>query len=267
MRIAKLLAVFLFVVMAVPASASTEDPINGRMSGNWSGYVATKEKYTGVGATWVVPTVEASTTLMTNVTWVGIGGSKTKDLIQAGTHGATQNGKLQYWAWYELLPDYQKVIPLVVAGGDKVTVSLTEVTEDLWLLYFVNLTTGQMHSQVLEYNSRYSSAEWIEEMPTVYNKAGDRLYAPLSEFESTTFEDGYAMVGDKRLSIEDARARAVTMVSKQNKKVVLATPQQIVDEDTFTVLRSEAVPSPLEYGSGKRNRALPWEILWTKASR
>lgn len=258
------LVLLLCFVLAPAAHAASKDEVNGRLSGNWAGYVALKQRYTGVGATWMVPTVAASTTLMTDVTWVGIGGSKTRDLIQAGTHGVTQNDRVQYWAWYELLPAHQVTVPLKVSGGDKVSVSITEAARGLWVIGFTNHTTGLSHYEIKEYRSRYSSAEWIEELPVVYDKGGARLYAPLSEFDTAKFEDGWAIVSGQRLSIEDARGKAVTMVSRQNKRVVLATPSELMEEDTFVVARSSAIPSPYAYGSGKRNRAQAWEILWSR---
>lgn len=260
---AKLLVALVLCLTAAPALAATEDAVNGRLSANWAGYVAARAEYSAVGASWVVPTLAATTTLMTDVAWVGIGGSKTKDLIQAGTHSAVQNGRTQYWAWYELLPEYQKVIPLAVAGGDKVEVSLTEIAEDLWYLSFINETTGAHYGEALEYRSRNNSAEWIEEMPVVYGKDGSRAYAPLSEFGTVTFNDAYAVADGKRKTIDTLRASAVTMVSKLNKRVVLATPQEIVG-DGFTVTRSGAVPSPAPQKAGKRSRANPYEIVWSK---
>ncbi len=257
----------LFAVLclvAAPAMASTEDVINGRLSANWSGYVASRSaQYTAVGASWVVPTLRATTTLMTDVAWVGIGGSKSKDLIQAGTHSAVQNGKTYYWAWYELLPDYQKKIALVVAGGDKVNVSLVEVAENMWYLSFINEMTGAFYGETFEYRSRNSSAEWIQEMPVVYDKEGERTYAPLSEFGTVTFSDAYAVVDGEHMSIGDTRASAVTMVSRLNKKVVLSVPSE-VEDDGFVVVRTKAVPSPTEAKAGKRNRSQPWEIVWSK---
>lgn len=261
--LAQLLLLAALCLVATPAVAATEEVVNGRLSGNWAGYIATRGEFSGVGASWVVPALAATTTLMTDVAWVGIGGSKSKDLIQAGTHSAVQNGRTQYWAWYELLPDYQTVIPLAVAGGDKVSVSLTEIRDDLWLLSFVNETTGAQHHEALAYRSRNNSAEWIEEMPVVYDRDGNRLYAPLSEFGTVTFEDAYAIVDGKRADIERVRAKAVTMVSRLNKRVVLAAPSSL-SEGGFTVTRSGAVPSPASGSLGKRYRGNSWEIVWSR---
>ncbi|MDB5225735.1 MAG: hypothetical protein JWL87_687 [Candidatus Adlerbacteria bacterium] len=254
------LALALFLGAAAPAWAATEDAINGRLSGNWSGYVATRDKYTGVGATWTVPALAATTTLMTDVAWLGIGGSKSKDLIQAGTQGAVQNGKTQYWAWYELLPDYQVVVPFKVAAGDRVSASLFEITPGFWHLSFFNLTTGAEFQKALEYRSKYSSVEWIQEMPKVFSKDSVQLYAPLSEFGSVTFSNAFAIVNGKYKSAEDARARAVTMVSKQG-KVPLATPSEI-EEGTFTVVRSKAVAAPA--ASGNKSSTKSSDIVWSR---
>lgn len=245
--------------MAAPALAAQEVAINGRLSANWSGYVASKApQYSAVGASWVIPALAPTTTLMTDVAWVGIGGSKSKDLIQAGTHSAVQNGTTHYWAWYELLPDYQVIIPITVVGGNEVEVSLTEVADNLWYLSFVNETTGEQYGKALEYRSKNNTAEWIEEMPVVYNRDGKRAYAPLSEFGTIVFKDAYATVGGERKSIEDLRASAVTLVSKLNKRIVLAVPGEVKD-DGFTVVRTAAVPAP---STGKR--ADPSDIVWSK---
>lgn len=258
----KILALALLCLAAAPALAATPEALSGRLSGNWAGYVATRGGYSGVGATWTVPTLAATTTLMTDVTWVGIGGSKSKDLIQAGTHNAVQNGRTQYWAWYELLPDYQTVIPLAVKGGDKVEVSLTEVSPDLWYLSFSNETTGKRYGRVLEYRSKHSSVEWIEEMPVVYGRDGDQAYAPLSEFGTVAFSDAYAVVDGERRSIDASRPSAVSMVSKQDKRVLLAAPGDIQDGG-FAVVRSGAVPSPAPQG-GRRSRANAYDIVWSR---
>ncbi len=255
----KALFVFALCFAAVPALAASGDPV-GRLSSNWAGYVATRGEFSGVGATWTVPKLAATTTLMTDVTWVGIGGSKTKDLIQAGTHGVVQNGRVQYWAWYELLPAYQQVIPMTVSAGDSVSVLLSEVAPDIWLMSVSNLTTGAVYSKTVEYRSKHSSVEWIEEMPMIHNKQGTQLYAPLSEFGKVTFSKAFAIVDGKQLSLEDAKARATSMVAKNSKKISLATPSELT-EDGFSVVRSGAIPSP---ATASKKHAKEWEIIWSK---
>lgn len=262
---ARLLLLAVLVLNASPAYAAQEVVQNGRPSGNWAGYVASRDSYSGVGATWVVPEVMATTTLMSDVAWVGIGGSKTKDLIQAGTHGAVQNGTTQYWAWYELLPAYQVVIPVAVTAGDEVEVALAEVARNLWYLSFVNNTTGQTYYTTLEYRSKHSSAEWIEEMPNVYDRDGVRLYAPLSEFKTVAFRNAYAIVDGERKSLADIRASAVSMVAKNNKRLVLAAPSELSEGGSFVVERSGAVPSPMTKELAKRHKASMYDIVWSAA--
>ncbi len=261
--IARLILVAVLLVGASPVSAAGVVEQNGRPSGNWSGYVASRDTYTGVGATWVVPAVAATTTLMSDVAWVGIGGSKTKDLIQAGTHGAVQNGQTQYWAWYELLPAYQVVIPVAVAAGDEVEVALQEIARDLWYLSFINKSTGQSYFTTLEYHSKRSSAEWIEEMPNVYGREGGRIFAPLSEFERVEFTEAFAVINGERRSLADIKSSAVSMVAKNNKRLVLAAPSGVTPQSSFVVTRSSAVPSPMTKQTMKQYRASAHDIVWS----
>lgn len=258
--LAKVFLACALCLAAVPALAASKDEVNGRLSSNWSGYTAARNKgdYTAVGASWTVTKLAATTTLMTDAAWVGIGGSKSKDLIQAGTHSAVQNGRTQYWAWYEMLPDYQVVIPLAVNGGDEVEVSLTEIADDVWFLLFINKTTGAQFGKALEYSSKRTTADWIQEMPVVYTRDGVQAYAPLSEFGAVTFTSAYAAIDGERKGISALRPSAVTMVSKLNRRVVLATPGEIGGEG-FAVTRSSAVPSP---SSGRRAHAE--DIVWSK---
>src|SRR4051812_44346743 len=51
---------------------------------NWSGYVAGGSDYTAISGSWVVPQVSGGT-LSADATWVGIGGTASRNLIQAGT--------------------------------------------------------------------------------------------------------------------------------------------------------------------------------------
>jgi hypothetical protein len=194
--VSKLLFAALLCLAAAPAMAATDEALSGTHSTNWSGYAALRHAdYTGVGATWVVPTPQedGAVPLATDATWIGIGGIKKDDLIQAGTQAITKNGKTSYRAWYELLPDYQKAIPLEVRGGDTVQVMLSEFSPDLWLLAFSNQTTGSRYYLVLPYESSRSTAEWIQEMPHL-SSSGDSVYAPLDRFGTVTFRDAYAII-------------------------------------------------------------------------
>ena len=261
--LAKLLLAASLCLSAAPALAAADEAISGTQSTNWAGYAALRSaKYTGVGATWVVsiPEKDDGVPLATDATWVGIGGVKKSDLIQAGTQIITRNGKTTYRAWYELLPDYQKAIPLEVRGGDTVKVALSEFSPGLWLLVFDNLTTGAQYNLVLPYESSRSTAEWIQEMPHL-SAGGESVYAPLDRFGTVTFKDAYAVIKGAVKSPEEAKAKAITMVSSDG-DVILASPSAL-DEDAFEVERSDAVPQPMKQSSRKASKEPASMIMWT----
>src|SRR5205085_2836066 len=102
-------------------------------------------------------------------------------------------GRVMYEAWYEILPDYQTHVPLAVRAGDSVSVSLTEISTDIWQLKFTNNTTGRTYTKNIPYKSSRSSAEWIQEMPV--GVVGDSLgYLPLDNFGRVQFTDARAQV-------------------------------------------------------------------------
>ena len=210
-------------------------------SRNWSGYVATGGTVTSVNGTWVVakpdPTVAG-----VDATWVGIGGANTTDLIQAGTEATVNgDGTISYDAWTETLPQSTRTIALAVSGGDTVSVSITEQSAGLWLIEMKNVTTGRSFTTTLRYASSKSSAEWIEEAPSL-----GRGIAPLDSFGSVTFTAAGAVVDGKRESLSAANAKAVTMANAADQP--LAVPSAIgTDGASFTVTRTS---NPASNGSG-----------------
>src|SRR5262249_35965619 len=109
----------------VPAGQSQPTPVptlvaDGQdTSRNWSGYAANGGPYTGISGRWTVPQVaSANGASGVGATWVGIGGVKTKDLIQAGTQDSGSGRQNEYQAWIEMLPAASQQIPLAVVPGD-----------------------------------------------------------------------------------------------------------------------------------------------------
>ena len=74
-------------------------------SANWAGYEDTGAgaQFSEVSADWTVPAVQVGT-YGDSSTWVGIDGTSTSDLIQAGTDQSWSPNGAVYYAWYELLP-------------------------------------------------------------------------------------------------------------------------------------------------------------------
>ena len=215
------------------------------ISRNWSGYVADGgTSYTAVGGTWVVPKPDP-TVPGNDATWVGIGGASSTDLIQAGTEATVNgDGTVSYDAWTETLPQSTRTISLAVKAGDTVSVALTERSSGLWLVGMKNLTTGKSFSATLRYRSSKSSAEWIEEAPSV----GPGL-SPLDSFGAVRFTAAGTVVDGGQRTLTGAGAREVTMADALGRP--LAVPSTIGgDGSSFTVTRTSTPGTDL--GTGGR---------------
>lgn len=220
----------------VTAPTQPQTPSNTSVSNtsrNWSGYVATGGTiYTSVSGTWVIAKPD-STIAGIDATWVGIGGANTTDLIQAGTEATVNgDGTVTYDAWTETLPQSTKSVSLAVNAGDTVSVTITEQTTGLWLIDMKNVTTGKSYTTTIRYNSSKSSAEWIQEAPSV-----GRGVAPLDSFGTVRFTAGSTVVDGRQQSVSGAGAKAVTMTDGANQP--LAVPSAIGgDGSSFSVTRT-----------------------------
>jgi hypothetical protein len=212
-------------------------PDNQNTSHNWSGYAATGGTFTAVSGTWTVPQFNGTdSSFGIDAAWVGIGGVRSNDLIQAGTQQTVSgNGSTQYEAWVEMLPRASRAVPLRVHAGDSISVSIAEQSPDQWLIQFTNNTTGQTYQQTQQYTSSHSSAEWVEEAPS----AGRGGVLPLSNFGNIEFSNGTTIKNGQTLTIAGANARAITMVG--NNEVALAVPSKLSDDGGgFSVARTDA---------------------------
>jgi hypothetical protein len=208
-------------------------------SSNWSGYVATGENFTSVTGTWIVPQPTASDAGAADAAWVGIGGVKSNDLIQSGTTDTVnRNGQVTFSAFFEMLPNAARPLPVTIKGGDSVTVSVTEIAPEQWQIIFKNNSSGQSYTTTVSYHSSLSSAEWIEEVPS----AGQRLLS-LANFGTVPFSEGSTLQNGNQLTIVQSNAQPVTMIDAQHQP--LATPSDLaVDGASFTVTRSDVPSSP-----------------------
>src|SRR5947209_981038 len=135
-------------------------PDNRNTSHNWSGYATSGGSYSSVTGTWSVPQFNADSQPGIDAAWVGIGGVRSRDLIQAGTQqNVSGSGSTQYEAWIEMLPRASRPVPLAVHPGDSVTVSLSEQAPDQCLIQFTNHTTGQNYQTTHQDASSHSSAD------------------------------------------------------------------------------------------------------------
>lgn len=215
-------------------------------SSNWSGYAATGGSYTSVTGTWTVPNVTA-TTSGADATWVGIGGVDSNDLIQAGTQATVSGGAVEYDAWIEMLPQSSRPVSLSVNPGDSVTVTISQQSGDQWSISIKNNTTGNRYATTVTYRSSNSSAEWVQEAPSV-----GRGTVALDQFGSLTFTGATAVRDGKTLDLSDLGAQAITMINGARQP--LAQPSVIgPDGASFTVTRTDA-QSTGGTGTGRRRR-------------
>ena len=166
----------------VPHVASTATTAGPVVSTNWSGQVATGGTYTSVQAGWTVPTVATAAAASYSATWIGIDGTSTKSLIQTGTSQDTGGDSTSYQPWYELLPGAELPIHHPVAAGDTMSASITETSTDRWSIVLADASEHWTFTTAVTYATPGTSAEWIEEAPTV-----DGVQTTLADFGSTTF--------------------------------------------------------------------------------
>jgi hypothetical protein len=202
-------------------------------SSNWAGYAARGGSFTSVAGTWTVPELALDGPFGADAMWVGIGGLRSRDLIQAGTQQVVSgNGSVTYQAWFEKLPDISHPVPLSILPGHTVSVSIDQQEADIWLITLANQTTGQTVVRTEQYTSSLSSAEWIEEAPFAR-----RRVLPLSEFGSINVTDASAVRDGVSLTIADLEARAISLID--NNRRALAVPSPLgLDGSSFSVNRS-----------------------------
>lgn len=220
---------------ALPAIANLGLPGgNNPESRNWAGYAATGGKFTAVSATWTVPQFAPDSPPGADATWVGIGGVRGGDLVQAGTQETVSGrGLTRYEAWVETLPQSSQPVQLPINAGDSITISVEQQGPNLWQVSYTNNTSGKSLQLSVPYQSSLSSAEWVVEAPSA--RRGRLL--PLDSFGSVSFTQASAVKNGQTVSIAQAGARPITMISQVGQ--ALASPSVLGDDGgSFSVLES-----------------------------
>lgn len=147
---------------------------------NWAGYAVTPGSgITAVSSTFTVPNAGELPPGF-SASWAGIGGYTTSDLIQAGvSENSAAGGELlgggQYNAWYEILPASETPITggctgnvpsCTVDPGDRISVNISNAGGNTWDISLTD-TGNWSWSTSLTYSSSESSAEWIQEAPSL----------------------------------------------------------------------------------------------------
>jgi hypothetical protein len=165
--------------------------------------------------------------------WVGIDGYNNSSLIQTGTESDYHNGSAHYDAWWEILPAAETVIPMTVKPGDVMTASITQGAGSSWTITITDTTTGKSFTTIKTYTGPQTSAEWIEEAPTV----GGRV-ATLANYRLSTFDPGTVNGGNPLLTASDGGV----MVQKGLQVSTPSNPDQ--DTDGFNAAYGATAPAP-----------------------
>lgn len=176
--------------------------VGTNQSGKWSGYNQGTledghEMYTSVSGTWIVPTVTQHKAGQAEYSsaWTGIGGgcvdagctATDNTLIQAGTEqDVNSSGKPAYSAWWEIIPQPSTPVSLAVAPGNRINVTIAEVSHGMWRIVIRNLTSGKSVIVNTPYSSTHATAEWIVETPLVIGTGGG--FAPLPNLTPVNFD-------------------------------------------------------------------------------
>lgn len=216
-----------------PASSSGGAVATGYTSSNWAGYFATGGSYSSVSGSWTVPRPSGNgVSTSGDAAWIGIGGATTTDLIQVGTEDqVSASGQVYTAIFYELLPASAKIVTTVpINPGDVITASLFGVN-NVWTIKATDVTTGQVFQTTVGYASSLSSAEWIEEDPSL--ETGE--LAPFDNFGTISFTGGSAVRNGVSGSIVAVGGKALTLVNAAGRS--LATPSGL-SGGSFNVTRN-----------------------------
>jgi hypothetical protein len=257
-------------VKDMSAGQAAANGIVGSTSGNWSGYVVSdksnpfKADKTYIFATITVPVAreafgECSASAVHASQWVGIDGSGSNDVLQAGIKASATCKRgtttASYVAWYEWFPESEiDIRNFVLHPGDLVYVYVWNVSATEGHYFIENATTGKSSSLAFKAPHGTSligdSAEWIVERPSIGGKdatltnyisdpwlachllrAKKTLYSPVAanggESESLTMTDN-----KKNISFADTTANnGLAYVNPQGKETYwLGTTLWFFDE-------------------------------------
>jgi hypothetical protein len=225
------------------AGMSAAAPATGTAASsyNWSGYVNTNgvTKYGSssfyyIIGDYVVPVArqaysKCDGTWDYSVTWVGIDGWGSGDVLQAGNEAdayCSGTTKATYYsAWYEWYPyGWTRIPSLPIVPGDDLFVEVWSTSSTAGHAYLVNYNTNQY--VIINFSAPPgtqlvgNSAEWVVERPGV----GGGL-ATLANYISDYFSDAYAYnFGYSAVDPGSAGSFPVTMLDNNGYAISYPTP-------------------------------------------
>lgn len=191
---------------------------------NWAGQIVTGTTFTGVSASWVVPSVAPSESSEYSGSWIGVDGATNSSLIQTGTSQDTTGGGTSYFAWVEILPASEVPINSTVDPGDQMAAIVAEVSPGTWGIEIEDITQNWVYENTYDYSGPGSSVEYIEEAPTV-----DGQQSTLADFGSVTYTS---------LEIAGLDTNAASLTSSYMADTaghVIAYPDSVQSNDSFAI--------------------------------
>jgi hypothetical protein len=206
----------------------------GWTSSNWSGYALPGSRFTSVTGQWTVRAAAPSRKATYSCEWVGIDGYNNSSLIQTGTESDYRNGSAHQYAWWEILPAAEIVIPSIsVHPGDHMKASISRVSRSSsWTITIADTTTNSSFRTTQTYTGPETSAEWIEEAPTV----GGRV-ATLANYGLATLDPETVNGGNPRFNAGESG------VMVQNGAQVSTPSNPDTDTDGFNAAYGSTAPS------------------------
>ena len=194
----------------VPATPPTV-PVTQSQSSNWSGYAALGGPYKAVKGTFTVPSTVAGASGRRGAQvseWVGLDGLSSADpsLIQAGVDefpDPTNPSGFDIQPWWEILPATETTISTVnVAAGDKVSVTIWQVSGTSWEINLTDDTNGQSYTTPPEnYTGPGSNAEWVVEATTECQSRCQT--AQLAAYSPPVVFSGLGLAGPQEASLQE----------------------------------------------------------------
>jgi hypothetical protein len=191
---------------------------------------------------WTVTAAAPSRKATYSSEWVGIDGFNNSNLIQTGTESDYYSGKPHYYAWWEILPAAETVIPtttISVQPGHVMTASVTHRSGSSWTMKITDTTTGQTFTTPPQtYNGPQTSAEWIEEAPTVGGRVGT-----LANYGQATFDPGTVTINNNNNANPYLTASDGGVMVQSGRQV--STPSSPdSDTDGFNARYGSTAPAP-----------------------
>ena len=215
----------LVVGMAAGGSRSParHEPLlaHGNFSSNWAGYAAQGGPFTSVSASWVQPAARCGIYESSYSSfWVGLDGSGSPSVEQAGSDADCASGQPVYYGWFEVYPAAPVNYPEAVQPGDGFTAWVTTDGNGAFTIALTDRTQGWNHTEHVNYTGApLWSAEVVAEAPV-----DDAGVVPLTNFGMVNFTG--------------AHVNGQTISAYTNNPITMATPSYL-----------KAAPSPLYRGT------------------